>query len=187
MPATAEALYYVRHPKPEVVREIWKRLEKAAAGAAMASETSVSTELISGAYGTLPNMTLGRIADMYLREVGGFSYTPDEASYAARLSETLPSGGRVGKGGPVLIEPFVEGVKISDSSDLGDVSWVSPTVQIGTAIWVAGTPPHSWQAVTASGSSIGMKGAIMAAKTLALTAADLFRNPAKPGGSAGRV
>lgn len=178
VPATAEAFYYVRHPKPEVAREIWKRLEMAAAGAAMASETSVSTELISGAYGTLPNITLGRIADMYLRKVGGFSYTPDEASYAARLSDTLPSGARVGKGDPALIEPFVEGVKISASSDLGDVSWVSPTVQIGTATWVAGTPPHSWQAVTASGSSIGMKGAIMAAKALALTAADLFRNPA---------
>ena len=52
-----------------------------------------------------------------------------------------------------------------------------PTVAVRTATWVPGTPAHSWQAVAAGGMSIGRKGMINAAKTLALTAIDLFENP----------
>jgi aminobenzoyl-glutamate utilization protein B len=45
------------------------------------------------------------------------------------------------------------------------------------ATWVPGTPSHSWQAVAAGGMSIGYKGMIVAAKTLATTGIDLFTNP----------
>lgn len=64
------------------------------------------------------------------------------------------------------------------STDVGDVSWVVPTVGLGTATWVPGTAAHSWQAVAAGGMSIGHKGMVLAAKTMALTAIDLFSNPA---------
>jgi aminobenzoyl-glutamate utilization protein B len=64
------------------------------------------------------------------------------------------------------------------STDVGDVSWRVPTVQLGAATWVPGTPAHSWQAVAAGGMSIGSKGMIVAAKTMALTAAELFSSPA---------
>lgn len=49
---------------------------------------------------------------------------------------------------------------------------------LGTATWVPGTPAHSWQAVAASGMSIGAKGGVVAAETIALTGADLFSSPA---------
>jgi len=58
------------------------------------------------------------------------------------------------------------------------VSWVAPTTGLRTATWVPGTAAHSWQAIAAGGMSIGTKGMIVAAKTLALTAVDLFTNPA---------
>jgi aminobenzoyl-glutamate utilization protein B len=54
-----------------------------------------------------------------------------------------------------------------------------PTASLGTATWVAGTAPHSWQAASASGTSIGVEGALVAAKTLAVSGAQLFLNPAK--------
>ena len=60
---------------------------------------------------------------------------------------------------------------------MGDVSWAVPTVQLSTATWVPGTPAHSWQAVAAGGTSIGMKGMMVAAKTMTLTAIDLFTDP----------
>lgn len=66
---------------------------------------------------------------------------------------------------------------VSASTDVGDISWVVPTVGLGTATWVPGTAAHSWQAVAAGGTSIGYKGMMMAAKTIALTATDLFTNP----------
>jgi aminobenzoyl-glutamate utilization protein B len=56
---------------------------------------------------------------------------------------------------------------------------VTPTVGLSTATFVPGSAGHSWQNVAKAGSSIGVKSAIVAAKTLALTAAELFRNPAE--------
>ena len=52
-----------------------------------------------------------------------------------------------------------------------------PTVQLTAATWVPGTPAHSWQAVAAGGTTIGVKGMMVAAKTMALTAVDLFTDP----------
>ena len=63
------------------------------------------------------------------------------------------------------------------SSDVGDVSYTTPTVGMSAATWAPGTAAHSWQAVAASGTSIGVKGAVVAAKALALTAAELFQSP----------
>jgi aminobenzoyl-glutamate utilization protein B len=65
---------------------------------------------------------------------------------------------------------------ISASTDMGDVSWNVPTVQLTAATWVPGTPAHSWQAVASGGTSIGAKGMMVAAKTMALTVAELFGN-----------
>jgi aminobenzoyl-glutamate utilization protein B len=64
------------------------------------------------------------------------------------------------------------------STDVADVSWVVPTAGLSAATWVPGTAPHSWQAVAAGGMSIGMKGMMVAAKTMATTAIDLFEKPA---------
>ena len=47
-----------------------------------------------------------------------------------------------------------------------------------TATWIPGTPAHSWQAVACGGTEIGIKGMMAAAKTMALTAIDLFTTPA---------
>ena len=63
------------------------------------------------------------------------------------------------------------------STDLGDVSWKVPTTEFITATWVPGTVAHSWQAVACDGMSIGIKGMMVAAKTMALTGMDLFTTP----------
>jgi aminobenzoyl-glutamate utilization protein B len=60
---------------------------------------------------------------------------------------------------------------------VGDVSWLVPTAGLNVATWVPGTSAHTWQAVAAGGTSIGQKGMMIAAKTLALTASDIFKNP----------
>jgi aminobenzoyl-glutamate utilization protein B len=65
------------------------------------------------------------------------------------------------------------------SSDAGDVSWMVPTSTLSAATWVPGTAAHSWQAVAAGGTSIGEKGMMVAAKTLAFSAIDLFTDASK--------
>jgi aminobenzoyl-glutamate utilization protein B len=113
--------------------------------------------------------------DRRLREVGGFDYTAEERAFAEKIRTTL------GSDLPPLsasrdIEPFAI-KEAGGSTDVADVSWVVPTAGLRTATWVPGTPSHSWQAIAAGGTSIGVKGMIVAAKTLARTAMDLFGDP----------
>lgn len=176
VPATAESFYYVRHHDSATVKQVWDRVVKAAEGAALATGTSVKVELISGTYDTLPNDVLGRIVHRNMSKVGGYSYTPVEAQFAARMLTTYPER-KIAESRPEAIAPYGPERKGMASSDVGDISWVTPTVGFSTATWVEGTSAHSWQAVAASGTSIGDKGALVAAKTMALTAAELFRSP----------
>jgi len=176
VPNFAEVYYYVRHPDPAVVKDVWARLEKAAQGAAMATGTTVQTEITGGVYALLPNDTLGRVMDANLRKVGGVTWTPEEIAFAKKMQESLPGAPSIDS--VKTVEPYkVEMEGGGGSTDVSDVSWVTPTVGLGTASFVPGSAGHSWQNVAAAGSTIGVKGAVNAAKTLALTGADLFSNP----------
>jgi len=75
------------------------------------------------------------------------------------------------------VEPYSDKGKAGGSTDVGDVSFVVPTVGLRAATWVPGTPAHSWQAVVAGGTDIGNKGMMIAAKTLALTGMQLLDSP----------
>lgn len=177
VPAFAEVYYYVRHPQRSEVRDMWNRLERIANGAALGTDTKVEIEVTGGVHELLPNETLAEVMLKNLNEVGGFSYNEEERLFAEKIQQTLSGE----------IPPLSRTASIgksrkateAGSTDVGDVSWVVPTIGLSTATWVPGTPPHSWQAVAAGGTSIGIKGMIVAAKTMALTALDLFNDPLK--------
>ena len=177
VPEFAESYYYVRHPDPGVVAEVFERVKKAAEGAALGTGTTFDYEVINGVYSILPNDVLGRIMDVNLRRVGAPAWTAEEMAFAEKLQKTLP-----GKNLPALTsaKEFIKyrfnGQKYS-STDSGDVSWVTPLATLNTATWVPGTSAHTWQATAAGGMSIGLKGTVVAAKTLALTVAQLYTSP----------
>lgn len=175
IPDFAEVFYYVRHSDADEVRALWTRLEETAKGAAMGTGTEVEWEIIHGNNPLLVNQTLAKVMDAKLRSLGGVDYTADESAYAAQIRESL------GEDAPPLTEASaVQPYDVTlgyGSTDVGDVSWATPTVGVRTATWVPGTPAHSWQAVAASGTSIGVKGTQLAAKALALMAAELFTDP----------
>lgn len=174
VPAFAETYYYVRHPKSDVVRELYRRLELCAKAGALATETELEIKFEGGILEIVPNSALTRVALQNLRELNDLSYTPEEVKFALRIQETIDD--------PAPLESLREvsdrsGTVGMGSTDVGDVSWVVPTVGFGTACWVPGTPGHSWQAVAASGSSVGRKGMQLAARVLAATAWDLYHSP----------
>ena len=175
VPDFAESYYYVRDVDPALVKSVWGRVVKASEGAAMATETSVTNEITGGVYSMLANETLAKVMDRNLNAVGGVAYTAQETAWATELQSSLEVKRPLDIAGRVL--PLSRGGDGGGSTDVSDISWVSPTIGLSTATWVPGTPAHSWQAVAASGMSIGAKGGVVAAKTLALTAADLFRSP----------
>jgi aminobenzoyl-glutamate utilization protein B len=182
IPDFAEVFYYVRHPDPKQVAELFARVVKTSEGAALGTGTTVEHEVIHGIYALLPNDTLGRAIDRNLRRVGGVEYTPDEVAFAERIRTSLPADVP-----PIStareIVPFAI-KEAGGSTDVADVSWVVPTGGLRTATWVPGTPSHSWQAIAAGGTGIGVKGMMVAAKTLALTAIDLLASPALVGAAA---
>jgi aminobenzoyl-glutamate utilization protein B len=110
-----------------------------------------------------------------LQSVGGYQLDATEIEFAEKIRKTF-----VGTPPPLsntaLVAPMKQATE-AGSTDVGDVSWVVPTVGLSTATWVPGTAAHSWQAVAAGGTSIGIKGMMVAAKSMALTAVDLFSDP----------
>ncbi|WFL78822.1 amidohydrolase [Altererythrobacter arenosus] len=175
VPDFAEVFYYVRHPDPKGVDEIWERLENAARGAALGTGTKVAWEVIHGNNPLLVNETLARVMDAKLRQVGGVNYTEEERAWAAEIAKSLGDAAEPLENA-ARIEPYNKSLGYG-STDVGDVSWATPTVGLRAATWVPGTSAHSWQAVAASGNSIGFKGAQVAAKAMTLMAVELFTNP----------
>ena len=174
VPENAEAYYYVRHPQPEMVVELFERVVAAAEGAALGTGTRMEYEVMHGNFPLLRNDVLAEVFHGHLQRLGGVEYDEAEMAFATTLRESL-----FGELRPLEsrneIEPF-EFHQRMGSTDVGDVSWIVPTAGFGTATWVPGTPAHSWQAVAAGGMSIGHKGMMLAAKVLAETARDLFTN-----------
>ena len=171
----AEVYYYVRHPEKTVVAAVFDRIVKAAEGAALGTETKMDFEVIGGTHDLLINKTLANIMQSNLEKVGGVIYNAEQIIYAKKMQESF-SGKYNSVASAAIIQPAQTG-KISGSTDVGDVSYAIPTVGVETATWVPGTSPHSWQAVSCGGTDIGIKGLIVAAKTMAFTAIDLFTNP----------
>ena len=176
VPDYAEVEYMVRHPDAHVLAELWERIVKCAEGAATGTETTMKYEVISGSYNLLPNETLARLMYENLKKVGGITYTPSESEFAKKLQSTFTFNA------PDLtlaqqVQPFKLGGFFPASTDVGDITWVVPTVGLGTATWVPGVPAHSWQAVATGSMSIGLKAMMNAAKTITMTGIDLFNNP----------
>ncbi len=174
IPDFAEVYYYVRNPDSEVARSLFDRVVRAAEGAAIGTGTRMEYEVIHGIYAMLSNDVLQRRAQANLEAVGGVHYDEGEREFALMLHETL------GEGRPPLESAAVVQAyrprEAGGSTDVADVSWVVPTAGISTATWIPGTAAHSWQAIAAGGTSIGEKGMVVAAKTLAMTAVDLFQD-----------
>jgi aminobenzoyl-glutamate utilization protein B len=176
VPDFAELYLYVRHPDAAELAGIWDRVLATAQAAALGTGTEVELEVMHGNHALLPNETLARAMHRNLTAVGGYRYSEDELAFALTIEESFgdrPSA--LGLEQQVLPLRFDGG---AGSTDVGDVSWVVPTTGLRTATWVPGTSAHSWQAIAAGGTSIGVKGMMVAAKTLALTGYDLLTDAA---------
>lgn len=175
VPDFAEVYYYARHGQRDVVIDIFDRIVKAAEGAALGTGTTMDYEMIGGTHELLPNLTLQKLMYDNLVKVGGITYSPEEKEFADKIAVSLgyeKANLEVAKN----IEPYKTAAQAYGSTDVGDVSFTVPTAGLSTATWVPGTPAHSWQAVAAGGTTLSKKGMMIAAKTLTLTAIDIFKS-----------
>jgi aminobenzoyl-glutamate utilization protein B len=175
VPEFAEVYYVVRHPEMRVLEGIWQRIIDIAKGAALGTGTTMDMEIVGGMYNILPNAFLAGLQQKNLEHLGGIQYTEEERAFAEALRRTMTDPA-LPLGSEQKVQPPDPHITPA-STDLGDVSWNVPTTQLTTATWVPGTAAHTWQATACDGMSIGIKGMMLAAKTMALTGVDLFSDP----------
>ena len=198
--AKADVLYMVRANRVSDSVKLLKRVDDIAKGAALMSGTEYDRIYIDGTADILPNYSLEESLYKNFTEIDLPEYSDSELSFAQNLRATYPHAEHapgIGakfdrdiakqvdllteKGKKALndfIMPQYSGTGfMPGSSDVGDVSWLTPTAQIETVTWPADIPGHSWQVVSCGKSSIAHKGMLMAGKVLAATAIDLINEP----------
>jgi aminobenzoyl-glutamate utilization protein B len=177
VPASAEVFLLARHPEADELDRVWSRIMKCAEGAATASETRLDFEQGVSLSNRLQNEVLAEVLSEAMQKAGGYRYTPEEKAFATEIRKSLDSTGK--RLGPEIVLTDKSTPLGMSSSDAGDVSWNVPLAQLTAATFVSGVAPHTWQAMACAGASIGRKGMLVAARTLALAAVQLFEYPEK--------
>ena len=193
VPPYARSWFYVRAPEREQVDAIYDWILKIADGADLMARTTHEVQLIDAIYNVLPNKPLSEVVVANMREVGSPDYTKVELEFAKKIADTISKEDKTAflrqEKRPswedfmdVLMDKTIpdawdEGDVMPGSTDVADVSWVSPTKEFSTATTVVGVPYHSWQNVALSGMSIGHKSLIFASKTIAGAAIDILTKP----------
>ena len=197
--AEAKTVFMVRSETVRKAKELLHRVNNIAQGAALMTDTQVTTRQIDGTASTVSNEALEQVMYENLQQVPIPAYTQEELAFAQALHDTCPAalpgtlsatnrdirafveektdGGKRAMNDFII--PYVPSTMFTPgSTDVGDVSWLTPTAQFTTATWVSGTPGHSWQNVSLGKTGIAYKGMLQAAKILAGAAADLMESPA---------
>jgi len=190
VPDVAEVWYFVRAPKTEQQRPILEWVKEIARGSAMMTKTRVEENLLSSCYEVLLNEPLAELLQENLEAVGPPQFGEEDYAFARKLSESFEKEEKKEKeeekADSMLLKTSIKELKIvppdkwewgSGSTDDGDVSWNVPYGRITTTCSVSGCPGHSWQVVSCSGSPIGFKGMVIAAKVLSGAGIDLLKEP----------
>ncbi len=176
VPQYGKVWIWIRDLERSEVESLLARVRKVAEGAAMMTETTSTVTIQSGVWERLTNDAGAKLLDANLRWLGPVSYTSEEQEFAKAIQR---AAGVLDIGIDMEIQPLDGQEQEGGSLDMGDVSWIVPTLHVKIATVPKGVPWHAWPVVATSGMSIGHKGLIRAAKTLAATMVDLYEQPAQ--------
>jgi aminobenzoyl-glutamate utilization protein B len=176
VPGYARAWYYVRDIDRVSVEKDYERVLKVIDGAARMTETTYKIRFKSGVHEMLTNQAGNEIVYSNLLLVGPPPFSEEEQDFAKEIQK---NSGVEPKGLSTKIEPFALPEKSwgSGSTDVAEVSWLTPTTSLGVASKPLGTPGHHWSVVACGGMSIGHKAAAVAAKVMAASCLDFLTQP----------
>jgi aminobenzoyl-glutamate utilization protein B len=202
VPEEAEVYYFVRAATPNYLAEVVERVHKVAQGAALMTETTVQIRFEEGCSALLNNHYLADMQYQAMQLLGPITFTQEEMDFAQQINDAFPGTNsdyvddriEYYKPSPEIVaalnayrdQPLMGGnfpalderIVMTGSTDVGDLSQIVPVSMLGTACYPTGCPGHSWGNVASSGMSIGHKGMLHAAKIMALTAVELYADPA---------
>ena len=174
VPEYAKVWLWARDWERAEVERLLARIRKLAEGAAIMTETTSTVRVQAGSWEVLPNLAGARLLDANLRWLGPVSYSAEEQAFARAIQRAT---GVPETGMDTGIQPLENQEQEGGSTDVGDVSWVVPTLTLTVATSPAEAPWHAWPVVATGGMSIGHKGLTRAAKVLAATMVDLYERP----------
>ena len=176
VPDYARLWMRVRDTKRSGLMPVYERVMEMAEGAAIMANVDYKISLISGIYELLVNRAGEEVMQNNLELLGPISYTDEEIAFGKKIQE---STGKEQIGMDSTIKPL-EATKEhpgGGSTDVGDVSWNVPNINLGVTTAPKDTPWHSWAVVACGGMSIGHKGMLYASNAMAMTMFDLFKDP----------
>jgi aminobenzoyl-glutamate utilization protein B len=189
--AKAKVRYAIRARELPELWPLIERVKKIAQGAALMTETQVEFKVISAVSNLLANVPLEKTMHDAMMRLGPPPFTDEDRDLARQFQATLSAqdiesafrrvGAPVKKDTPLcdaIVPLDARGAPMMGSTDVGDVSWVVPTVQARGATYAIGTPGHSWQLTAQGKSNLAHTGMIHVAKVMATTAVDALKNPA---------
>jgi aminobenzoyl-glutamate utilization protein B len=189
--ARAKVRYLIRAKDLVELMPLVGRVRKIGEGAALMTETKVETRVVSAVSNLLGNAPLEKLMHDNFMRLGAPDFDDLDRAVAAKFQATLTQDdilaayrrhGLQVEPGKVLCDEIVPievaGTGGVGSTDVGDVSWVVPTVQARGATCAIGTPFHSWQLTGQGKTSFAHKGLVHVAKVMAGTALDAIRDPA---------
>lgn len=147
-------------------------LKQIAKGAALATQTETLAVDYFGMYDLLPNTTMAKRMQQHVETIGIPNYTKEEIAFAKEIQKSV---GVETTGMTKAIIPMPAQVPtMGGSTDVGDVSWITPTMGAFMPTIPENIGVHTWMATSCHGMSIGFKGATNAAKVMAATGWDLL-------------
>ncbi len=166
----------VRDTKRTGMEMVYNQVRKMAEGAAIIANVEHKISLISGIHEVLVNRKGGARLQENLEFLGEIEYTEAETAFGKGIQKAT---GKPEVGMDTKINPLeaTQEHPMGGSTDVGDVSFVAPTIRLSATTAPKDTPWHSWAVVACGGMSIGHKGMAYAAKALSMTMVDLFEDP----------
>ncbi|MBO0790535.1 MAG: peptidase dimerization domain-containing protein, partial [Ktedonobacteraceae bacterium] len=172
VPEYARIRLYVRDIDRQHVEASTAWIKQIAAGAALATQTREKTLVYSGLYDLLPNMPLAERMHSHMQRIGVPTYSEEEQTFAREIQR---NAGVEPQGMATTVQPLSDGtIPMGFSTDVGDVSWCTPTMGCGMPTIPLGIAVHTWAATACHGMSIGLKGAIYAARVLAASGVEIM-------------
>jgi len=175
VPEYAKIWMWVRDSKRSGVEEVFTRVKDIAKGAAMIAGVESKVTVQTGDYELLVNRTGAAALQKNLETLGPINYTPEEIAFAKKIQE-VQGGEQTGLDGKIHPLKETQEHPQGGSTDVGDISWIVPEITLVATTAPANTAWHGWSVVACGGMSIGHKGMLLAAKSLAMTMVDLFEN-----------
>ncbi|GAB4522762.1 MAG: M20 family metallopeptidase [Parvularculaceae bacterium] len=175
VPASARVWYFIREMTAEKIRENFATLDNIAEGAALMTGTEKSRRIVGSAWPRHFNKPIAEAVYANIRAVGLPEWTAEDQAFARAVQALVEAEEREGLADELEeLQGPPDEPRSGGSDDIGDVSWVAPTVTIRYPSNIDGTIGHHWSSAIAMATPVAHKGAVAGAKVVAATMIDLL-------------